>query len=118
MIAIPVHYLHMHRFLWRNLEANREPEVHVKTVLTLDDRPSPSIAAVAMHKTAELEEVKPKVSEAIKKNTYMDDVSDSQSSVAEAKKFISDVDEVLDPGGLRKSGVPTVQYQMIKTEMN
>ena len=103
MIAIPLQDQHEHRFLWRNLQAEREPDaVYVKTVLTFGDRPSPSMATVAMRKTAELkEEGKPKAAEAIKKNTYMDDVCDSQVSVAEAKQLISDIDEVLDAGGFR-----------------
>ena len=102
MIAIPLSDQHVHRFLWRNLETDREPDVYAKTVLTFGDRPSPTMATVAMHKTAELkEDCKPKAAEAIKKNTYMDDVCDSQASVEEAKELTSDIDEVLDAGGFR-----------------
>ena len=84
MIAIPLSDQHIHRFLWRNMETYRQKNLYVKTVLTFGDRPSPTMATVAMHKTAELkEDSKPKAAEAIKKNTYMDDVCDSQASVAE-----------------------------------
>ena len=79
MIAIPLSDQHAHRFLWRNMQLDRKPDVYVKTVLTFGDRPSPTMATVAMRKTAEMqEESKPKAAEAIKKNTYMDDVCDSQ----------------------------------------
>ena len=102
MIAIPLSDQHVHRFLWRNMQLDRKPDVYVKTVLTFGDRPSPSMATVAMRKTAEIqEESKPKAVEAIKKNTYMDDVCDSQPTLEEAKELISDVDEVLDAGGFR-----------------
>ncbi len=102
MVAIPLSDQHVHRFLWRNMETDREPDVYVKTVLTFGDRPSPTMATVAMHKTAELKEaIKPKAAEAIKKNTYMDDVCDSQPSAAEAKALIDDIDDVLDKGGFQ-----------------
>ena len=59
------------------------------------------MVTVAMHKTAKLkEDCKQKAAEAIKKNTYMDDVCDSQASVEEVKELISDIDKVLDAGGV------------------
>ena len=67
-IAIPLSDQHVHRFLWRNMETDRETDVYVKTVLTFGDRPSPAMATVAMHKTAELkEDSKPKAAEQLKK---------------------------------------------------
>ena len=101
MIAIPLSDQHVHRFLWRNMQLDRKPDVYVKTVLTVGDCPSPTMATVAMHKTAKMqEESKPKAAEAIK-NTYMDDVCDSQPTLEAAKELISDVDGVLDAGGFR-----------------
>ena len=100
MVSIPPTDQHVHRFLWRNLETEREPDTYVKTVLTFGDRPSPTMATVALRKTAELkEETKPKAANAIKNNTYVDDICDSQSSVEAAKELTSDIDEVLDAGG-------------------
>ena len=102
MIAIPLSDQHVHRFLWRNMQLDRKPDVYVKTVLTFGDRSFPTKATVAMHKTAEMqEESKPKAAEAIKKNTYSDGVCESQPSVEAAKDLILDVDEVLDAGGFR-----------------
>ena len=37
---------HVHRFLWRNLETFREPDVYVKTVLTFGDKPVPAMAQI------------------------------------------------------------------------
>ncbi|XP_068704062.1 uncharacterized protein [Montipora capricornis] len=36
MIEIPEDDQHVHRFLWRNFEVNRQPDIYVKTVLTLE----------------------------------------------------------------------------------
>ena len=68
MVAIPQIDQHVHRFLWRNLETERKPDTYVKTVLTFGDRPSPTMAIIALNKTAELmEESKPKAANSIKK---------------------------------------------------
>lgn len=102
MIAILLSDQHVHRRLWRNMQLDRKPDVYVKTVLTFGDRPSPPMATMTMCKTAEMkEDSKPKAAEAIKKNTYMDDVCDSQALVEEAKELISDINEVLGAGGFR-----------------
>ena len=44
---------HVHKFLWRNLHTDREPDVYVKTVLTFGDRPAPGMAQIALRKTAD-----------------------------------------------------------------
>ena len=38
-ILTPEKDQHVHRFLWRNMETNRDPDVHVETVLTFGDKP-------------------------------------------------------------------------------
>ena len=82
MVAIPLIDQHVHRFLWRNLELERKPDTYVKTVLTFGDRPSPTMAIVALNKTAELmKDSKPKAAKSIQNNTYMDDICDSERSV-------------------------------------
>jgi S-adenosylmethionine:diacylglycerol 3-amino-3-carboxypropyl transferase len=60
------------------------------------------MATTAMRKTASLKEdihVKPRATEAIVKNAYVDDICDSVSTKEEAKDLISDIDEVLESGG-------------------
>ncbi|KAK3748966.1 hypothetical protein QZH41_006852 [Actinostola sp. cb2023] len=102
MIIIPLFDQHVHKFIWRNLETERQPDTYIKTVLTFGDRPSPTMAIVALRKTAELKEVgTPKTAEAIIKNTYMDDICDSVDSVAEVKSLTSSIDEMLAAGGFR-----------------
>ena len=105
MIGITPPDQHVHRFLWRDFETDRQPDTYVKTVLTFGDRPSPTIAITAMRKTADLnEEYKPQAAESIRKNAYVDDICDSVCSVQEANALTSDIDEVLQSGGFRVKG--------------
>ena len=72
---------HVHHFLWRNLETNRDSDIYVKTVLTFGDKPAPAMAQIALRKTAEQEiDVYPEAAETSKKNTSMDDICDSVTS--------------------------------------
>ena len=102
MISIPLEDQHVHRFLWRNFEVNREPDQFVKTVLTFGDRPAPTMAITAMRKTANMHrETSPKAVESITKNAYVDDICDSIRTAEEAKELTEDIDEVLATGGFR-----------------
>ncbi|XP_068762187.1 uncharacterized protein [Montipora capricornis] len=88
MIAIPPLDQHVHRFIWRDYETEREPDGYVKTVPTFGDRPAPTMAITAMRKTAEMnKESNPKAAEAIIKNAYVDDICDSVQNVEEAKSY-------------------------------
>ena len=100
MIAIPEKDQHVHRFLWRNFEVNRESNTYVKTVLTFGDRPAPTMAITAMRKTAKMkDEEKPRAAEAILKHACVDDICDSVNDEHEARTLMSDVDDVLEAGG-------------------
>ena len=63
------------------------------------DRPAPTMAITEMQKTANMKkEEKPRASEAILKNTYVDDICDSVN-IQEAKALMSDIHGVLNVGG-------------------
>ena len=47
---------HCHRFLWRNMVISRNPDIYAFTRVNIGDRPSGTIATVALYKTAELVE--------------------------------------------------------------
>ena len=47
---IPERDQHVHCFLWRNMETNRDPDVYVKTVLTFGDNPAPAMAQISLGK--------------------------------------------------------------------
>lgn len=91
MYLIPESDQHMHRFLWRNLQTQRKPDVYVKTVLTFGDKPAPAMAQIALRKTAnEVKETFPKASQFIKDNSYMDDICDSVHTEEEAQKLTTE----------------------------
>ncbi|XP_067051157.1 uncharacterized protein [Acropora muricata] len=104
-IRIPEMDQHVHRFLWRNLQTHREPDVYVKTVLTFGDKPAPAMAQIALRKTAEeAKEAFPAAAQVIQNNTYMDDICDSVPTKEEARVLTRDIDSVLETGGFRVKG--------------
>ena len=52
-VLIPEQDLQVHRYLWRNMETNREPDVYVKTVLMFGDKPAPAMAQIALRKSTD-----------------------------------------------------------------
>ena len=104
-ILIPESDQHVHHFLWRNMETNRDPDVYVKTVLTFGDKPAPAMAQTALRKTAEQEiDVHPEAAATLKKNTSMDDICDSVTSLEKAEKLTDELDTVLAKGGFKVKG--------------
>ena len=104
-IRIPEPDQHVHRFLWRNLEIDREPDVYVMTVLTFGDKPAPAIAQMALRKTAdEAKDEFPVAAQVLKDNTYMDDICDSVLTEEEALELTKCIDSVLETGGFKVKG--------------
>ena len=104
-IRIPEMDQHVHRFLWRNLQTHREPDVYVKTVLTFGDKPAPTMAQIALRKTAEeAKEAFPRAAQVIQDNTYMDDICNSVPTKEEARDLTRDIDSVLETGGFKVKG--------------
>lgn len=101
-ILIPERDQHVHRFLWRNMETDREPVTYVKTVLTFGDKPAPTMAQIALRKTAQENKAGyPEAAEVLTNNTYMDDICESVDTEKEARKLTNDIDTVLKTGGFR-----------------
>ena len=99
-ILIPESDQRVHRYLWRDMETNREPDVYVKTVLTFGDKPAPAMAQIALRKTAEESEKEyPDAAKVLKENTYMDDICHSEETPAKVHKIADDLDKVLKKGG-------------------
>ena len=104
-VLIPEQDQQVHRYLWRNMETNREPDVYVKTVLTFGDKPAPAMAQIALRKTADQAKSSyPEAAQVLKNNTYMDDICDSVHSVQQAKRLTTELDEVLLKGGFQVKG--------------
>ena len=90
---------HTHRFLWRHME-DRKPDIYVMTALSFGDRPVAAIAAVALKKTAEINEKEfPEASTTIKDDSYVDDIIHSVDNKPKALELIDQIEQVLATGG-------------------
>jgi len=104
-IRIPEADQHVHRFLWRNLQTDREPDVYVKTVLTFGDKPAPAMAQIALQKTAdEAKKDFPEAAQVLKDNNYMDDICNSVCTKEQARELTICIDSVLETGGFKVKG--------------
>ncbi|XP_014674676.1 PREDICTED: uncharacterized protein LOC106814832 [Priapulus caudatus] len=98
-ILIPTIDQHVHGYLWRDLDVDREPDVYVKHVLSFWDKHAGTMAITALRLTAdEGREEYPRAAEVIEANTYMDDMCPSVKSEAEAT-LVQEVDRLLALGG-------------------
>ena len=104
-IGIPERGQHVHRFLWRSLETNREPDTYVMTVLTCGDKPAPAMAQIALRKSAqENKNDYPAAADTITNNVYMDAICDPGETVEEAQKLTKEVDTAMETGGFNVKG--------------
>ena len=93
---------HTHRFVWRDLDSNRPPDHYVLTTVTFGDRPSGTIATLALRHTVEKFGGEcPKVRDMIINNAYVDDILYSTDSVEDAFNLIQDTEEILTLGSFR-----------------
>ncbi|XP_053685635.1 uncharacterized protein LOC128735162 [Sabethes cyaneus] len=80
------------RFLWRNGEQDRRPDVYVMKVMTFGATCSPSCAQyVKNHNAYRFQNQFPKAADAIMKDHYVDDMLCSEESEADAIKLAKDV---------------------------
>ena len=89
---------HCHRFLWRDLDCRKDPEVYVMTRVNMGDRPAPAIATEALFGTAEkYKDESPHAAKFITDGSYVDDLIDSVSG--EARALAQETDALLAKGG-------------------
>ncbi|XP_036346374.1 uncharacterized protein LOC118755652 [Rhagoletis pomonella] len=86
---------HAQRFLWRDCDDSRAPDVYVLKVMSFETSCSPSIAQYVRVKNAEesLQEF-PRASKSIIERDYVDDMLDSADSPQEAIQLARNVKEV------------------------
>ena len=90
---------HCHRFLWRDMKLDTPPETYVITRANMGDKPSGTIASLALRKTAELDrENYPIEYEIIVNSTYMDDIIDCTDTVESAISITSNISKILRRG--------------------
>lgn len=80
-----------HWFLWRDMVTDKAPDSYVIQRVSFRDKPSATIATMALCKTAEMgSEQYPDAAKIVKHNTYMDDIIESTTDVSTAKKSKQD----------------------------
>ena len=84
---------HTHRFLWRDFEQKRNPDIFAMTSVSFGDKPAAAIACLALRKTAEMSKVDlPEASKIICDNAYVDDIIDSVSNKSKAVDVMRQVE--------------------------
>ena len=93
---------HCHRFLWRDMDTQRAPDVYVIQRVTMGDKPAPAIATEALYMTADLYSTSyPRAARFIKESSYVDDLIDSVPTREAAESLAKDTEFVLSEGGFR-----------------
>ena len=73
---------HCHRFLWRNLEDDKPPDIFVIERVNMGDTPAPAVATEALYKTTKrFKEESPEAAELLKRSSYVDDLIDSRPTL-------------------------------------
>ena len=91
---------HCHRFLWRDLDLNRPPDIYVMERVNMGDTPAPAISTEAIYKTADrFKDDSPEAAELLKKSSYVDDLIDSRPSLSCALKVAEEAEKMLAKGG-------------------
>ena len=91
-----------HRFLWRDLELSKSPDVYEFNSLVFGVNASPFLAQYVSQFHANLFKHRyPKASETILKSTYMDDSMDSVISEAEGVKLYKELCELWSKAGMK-----------------
>lgn len=93
---------HTHRLVWRDLDSSRSPDQYVLTTVTFGDKPSGTIATLALRYTVEKFGGEfPEVQDMIINNTYVDDILYSTDSIENAFSLIHDTEKILAQGSFR-----------------
>ena len=84
------------------MDTGRPPDTYVIQRVSFGDKPSGTIATVALRKTAEMGADRyPEATQVIKENTYMDDIIESVPTKEKATKLAKDIKALLDEGNLK-----------------
>ncbi|XP_048578061.1 uncharacterized protein LOC116619333 [Nematostella vectensis] len=89
-----------HRYLWRDLETDKPPDVYEMNCLVFGDKSSPCEANFAVQRTAEdNKEQWPDAAAVVKREIFVDDLYTSCEDVGEAVKLREDVTALMADGG-------------------
>ena len=91
-VRIPERDQHCHRFLWRDMKLDVEPDTYVITRANMGDKPAGTISSTALRKTAEMElDTFPEAAKVIKNSSYMDDIIDCTDTIQSAHTLTTDL---------------------------
>ena len=91
---------HCHRFLWRELDQTKDPDVFVMERVNMGDTPAPAISSEAVYQTARrFGNDSPAAAELLRKSSYVDDLIDSFKDKPEALKVAKAAENMLAKGG-------------------
>jgi len=91
-----------HRFLWRNFDISREPDVYEFQRLVFGNTASPFCSQYVIQQHAELHATDyPEAANSVRNSMYVDDVLDSCESADEAKVLRNQLSELLLRAGFR-----------------
>ncbi|XP_047482843.1 uncharacterized protein LOC125034852 [Penaeus chinensis] len=110
---------HTHRLLWRDLDDKKPPDQYALTTVTFGDKPSGTIATLALRHTVEkFGKEYPDVQDMIINNTYVDDILYSTDTVENAFKLIQDAEKILSQGSFRiKHWIVSGHYESCKVNV-
>lgn len=93
---------HTHRFLWRDMVTDKAPDTYVIQRVSYGDKPSATIATMALRKTAKMgSEQYPDAAKIVKDNTYMDDIIESTTDLPNAQKLMQDIETLIIKDGFK-----------------
>ncbi|XP_071525744.1 uncharacterized protein [Panulirus ornatus] len=93
---------HCHRFLWRDLNVHNKPDHYVLACVPFGDRPSGTIAMLALKLTAEMFQDKyPNATKVIINNSYVDDILGNCNNYETASNLMKEIERVVAQGGFK-----------------
>ena len=93
---------HVHRFLWRSMDASKKPETYVLTAVPFGDRPSGCIVMLAMKETAKMMKNEyPTAYRIIDEDSYVDDIIHSMDNIDKVRTATKEVEHVLDQASFK-----------------
>ena len=110
---------HCHRFLWRGLKTENEPDTYIIQRVNMGDKPAGATSSEALYKTASLfQQEYPEVADMLKHSTYVDDIVHSVQTPDAAMSLADETDIVLSKAGFKVkswqfSGETVTQQQVV-----
>ncbi|NRA93174.1 MAG: hypothetical protein HRU26_10915 [Psychroserpens sp.] len=96
---------HLRRFLWRDCQQDRDPDIFCFDTVTFGDRPAGCIAVSALRATADMfSHYSEHAAEIIKNDTYMDDVASGDFTLEDAKSLTAKIEGIAAKGGFKFKG--------------